>query len=52
MEYEAYKELQKQIAQYDWAVEGFDAPEGTEISREAAIIARSTLVRAASEIRL
>ncbi len=52
MEYEAYKELQKQIAQYDWAVEGFDAPEGTEISRGAAIIVRNQLVSAALEIEL
>lgn len=47
-----WDEYMRLIAEYDWAVEGFSAPAGTEISRETATEIRSNLVKLAGEIRL
>lgn len=44
-----WKEVQKLIAQYDWAVEGFPAPEGTELTREEAVEVRNALVKVAGQ---
>ena len=45
-----YNEMLKLIAQYDWAVEGFPAPEGTKLTREEATEIRNGLVKLAGEI--
>lgn len=49
--YNQYKELQKLIAQYDWAVEGFPAPKGNELTREEAVAVRNSLVMTASRVK-
>ena len=51
-QYNLYKEYQKLIAQYDWAVEGFQAPEGTEVTREQAVEIRTNLVNLAGKVEL
>lgn len=50
--YHKYNEYQKLIAQYDWAVEGFAAPEGTDISRDSAIEIRTALIKLAHAVEL
>ena len=45
-----YNEMLKPIAEYDWAVEGFPAPAGTELTREEATEIRKGLVKLAGEI--
>lgn len=44
-----WNEVMKLIAQYDWAVEGFPAPEGTELTREEAVEVRNALVKVAGQ---
>lgn len=50
--YKMYQEYQRLIAQYDWAVEGFPAPEGTEVTKEKAVEIRNSLVKLAGEVQL
>ena len=45
-----FEEMMKLIAQYDWAVEGFPAPEGVLLSREDAVTIRNGLVTLTKEI--
>jgi hypothetical protein len=40
------------IAQYDWAVEGFPAPEGLKMSREEAVEMRNQLVKLSGKVEL
>lgn len=40
------------IAQYDWAVEGFPAPEGLKMTREDAIDIRNQLVKLSGKVVL
>lgn len=48
--YEKWQEVLRQIAEYDWAVEGAQAPAGAP-PRAQAIRIRNRLVEVAKEIR-
>ena len=46
---EVWRELNKMIAQYDWAVEGYPAPASNDLTREQAVELRNSLVKLAGE---
>lgn len=45
-----FLEMLELIAKYDWATEGFPAPEGNELSREDAVKIRNKLVEATRDL--
>lgn len=50
--YELWQKHLALIAEYDWATEGFPAPEGIKMSREEAIEIRNQLVKLSGKIEL
>lgn len=49
-QYNIFIEINRLIAQYDWAVEGFSSPEGTAVSRTEAVKIRNGLVKLSAEL--